>query len=222
MSRRPTVLAILALVLAAVVAGCAAAPAAPDPGADSTPPGTVVMLVRHAEKPDGSSSGIDAQGKKDDGSLTPTGWQRADRLADLFDPAGGAPLRPGLSRPVAIYAAQARGDADGARTRETVAPLAQRLGVTVNTDYGEGQEKALVQHVIGQPGPTLISWQHQGIPDIAKAFPSTTPTPPTDWPDDRFDVIWIFTKVAGGWQFTQQPEQVLPQDTDTVISADGS
>jgi len=71
--------------------------------------------------------------------------------------------------------------------------------------------------VITQPGPTLISWQHGEIPDIAKAFPSGTPKPPSDWPDDRFDIVWTFTKTADGWQFAQVPELVLPGDQDTVI-----
>ena len=52
---------------------------------------------------------------------------------------------------------------------------------------------------------------------IAKAFPSVTPKPPSDWPNDRFDIIWTFTKTAEGWQFAQVPELVLPGDQDTAI-----
>jgi hypothetical protein len=52
---------------------------------------------------------------------------------------------------------------------------------------------------------------------MAKAFPSVTPKPPSDWPDDRFDLVWTFTKTADGWQFAQMPELVLPGDQDTVI-----
>jgi broad specificity phosphatase PhoE len=98
------------------------------------------MVIRHGEKPSSSDHGMDAQGKKDDSSLTATGWQRAEKLADLFDPTSG-PLRAGLARPAAIYAAGATDDGEGQRTRETVEPLARRLGVTVNTDYGKGDEK---------------------------------------------------------------------------------
>jgi hypothetical protein len=92
-----------------------------------------------------------------------------------------------------------------------------RLGLTANTGYGAGDEKKLVEQVINQPGPTLISWQHGGIPEIAKAFPAVTPKPPSDWPDDRFDIVWTFTKTADGWQFAQVPELVLPADHDTAI-----
>ena len=44
-----------------------------------------------------------------------------------------------------------------------------------------------------------------------------TPAPPSEWPDDRYDVIWTFTKTADGWQFAQLPELVLPQDQATPI-----
>ena len=213
---RPVV-AILALVMSAAVAGCAGGPR-PTPPAEpaGVAPGTLVMVIRHGEKPDGSHPGVDAQGNKDDSSLTKTGWERANRLADLFDPVPGPP-RPGLATPKAIYAAGANDAGEGLRPRETVMPLAARLGLTMNTSYGAGEEKKLVEQAITQPGPTLISWQHGGIPDIAKAFPSVTPKPPSDWPDDRFDVVWTFTRTADGWQFAQVPELVLPEDQDTVI-----
>ena len=79
--------------------------------------------------------------------------------------------RPGLARPTAIYAAGANDNGEGARTRETVTPLADKLGIPVDTSFGKGDEKALVEHVIAQPGPTLISWQHGGIPTIADGLP---------------------------------------------------
>jgi hypothetical protein len=53
---------------------------------------------------------------------------------------------------------------------------------------------------------------------MAEAFPGVTPTPPSEWPDDRFDVIWIFTRTADGWHFAQTPELLLPQDQAGVIA----
>ena len=208
-----TLTTVVALV---VTAGCARS-GRPTPAAPPAAPDAVVMVIRHGEKPDGSDHGVDAQGKKDNSSLTATGWDRAKGLVNLFAPAQGA-LRPGLARPKAIYAAGENDDGDGTRTRETVAPLADDLGITVDTDYGKGDEQALVQHVIAQPGPSLISWQHEEIPAIAAAFPGVTPTPPSQWPDDRFDVVWVFTRTPDGWHFAQQPELVLPQDTAAVIT----
>jgi broad specificity phosphatase PhoE len=213
---RPVV-ALLALAMSAAVAGCASGPR-PTPPAVSAggAAATLVMVIRHGEKPDGSHPGVDAQGKPDDSSLTATGWERANRLVDLFDPVPGPP-RPGLATPTAIYAAGANDDGEGLRPRETVMPLVSRLGLTMNTSYGAGDEKKLVEQVITQPGPTLISWQHGGIPDIAKAFPAVTPKPPSDWPDDRFDIVWTFTRTADGWQFAQVPELLLAGDQDAPI-----
>jgi broad specificity phosphatase PhoE len=237
--------ALVALTTSAVVAGCgveslyapdlqpgAAAPSAtapseaprptpeasaPERSADNAAPGTVVMIIRHAEKPeDDSELGFDVNGVEDESSLTRLGWERAHRLVDLFDPAQGD-SRAGLVRPAAIYAARANDNGEGQRTRETVKPLADRLGIPVNIDYGKGDGTDLVEHVLAQPGPTLISWQHSEIPDIAGAFPSVTPAPPAEWPDDRYDVVWTLTKTADGWHFAQLPELLLPQDQDAPI-----
>jgi broad specificity phosphatase PhoE len=220
------IITITALATAAVLAGCGVATAPPSGatvggdavGTRPTPagPATFVMVIRHGEKPDRDSQGVDAQGREDDSSLTRIGWDRAHRLVDLFDPAQGSPRR-GLARPATIYAAGANDDGEGKRTRETVTPLAERLGIPINTSYGKGDEEALVEHVLAQPGPALISWQHGEIPAIAEAFPSVTPTPPSEWPDDRFDVVWTFTKTADGWHFAQVPELALPDDQSSVI-----
>jgi broad specificity phosphatase PhoE len=229
-TRRALLLAIttiVALAMTAVLAGCGTnttrtpdAPSSrrptPEATSDDVAPGSLIMIIRHGEKPDGANPGVDANGEKDDSSLTETGWDRAHRLADLFDPAEAHP-RPGLARPKTVYAAGANDEGEGQRTRETVQPLADHLGIPVNTSFGKGDEEALVEHVISQPWPTLISWQHGEIPAIAQAFPSVTPTPPAEWPDDRFDLIWTLTKTDDGWHFTQLPELVLPQDQASVI-----
>ena len=222
LARRALLRAIVVAVVAATVpAGCASSTAAPVAAApagttDAAPPNSLVMIIRHGEKPDGSTPGLDAKGNEDDSSLTEAGWERAHRLVDLFDPAQGTP-RSGLARPTAIYAAGANDDGEGQRTRETVAPLADKLGISVNTDFGKGDEEKLVEQVTAQPGPTLICWQHGELPAIADAFPGVTPTPPSDWPDDRFDVVWILTRTADGWHFAQLPELVLPDDQSSVI-----
>ena len=223
-----TVIAIVALAVSAALSACGtatgngtgtgAAPATSAPGLApaGVAPQDVVMLIRHAEKPDGELPGVDADGNEDDSSLTEVGWQRARLLVDLFDPAQGAP-RAGLARPAAIYAAGVTDDGEGQRTRETVAPLADRLGIPVDTEYGRGQEKKLVDRVVDEQGPILISWQHGGITEIADAFPSVKPKPPSEWPDDRFDVIWTFTRTEDGWRFAQIPEDLLPGDSTEPI-----
>ena len=170
-----------------VLAGCGAAPPPPRPRggrrrperpADAGPTrrrcraGTLVMVIRHGEKPeDDAGPGLDANGVEDDSSLTQVGWDRAHRLVDLFDPAQGA-LRPGLARPKAIYAAGANDNGEGQRTRETVKPLADRLGIPVNTSFGKGDEEELVEHVLVPAGADvdLVAAQRAPRPSPS-AFP---------------------------------------------------
>lgn len=216
-----------AMVVAATVVACSS----PTPGAGSgpgsgagpastVPNGTLVMIIRHGEKPGekktGDLPGIDEAGAPDDSSLTEVGWQRARALVNVFDP-NGAQLRPGLARPAAIFAAGANEDGEGQRTRETVAPLSKKLGVQVDSSFGKGEEEQLIEKVTSQPGPTLISWQHGEIPAIAEAFGTVTPTPPSKWPDDVYDVVWTLTKTANGWTFAQLPEMAMPGDDDKLI-----
>ncbi len=224
-----TLTVLLALVASVALAGCGGSDgpagattgkitvvAPPSPGARTGAPPDRVMIIRHAEKPDGSAPGLDADGNEDDSSLSAVGWERAHALVGLFDPVRGDP-RSGLSRPQTIYAAGVTDDGEGQRTRETVAPLAEALGLRVHTEYGKGEEKKLMKDVVELSGATLISWQHSGIPTIADAFEPVTPAPPQEWPSDRFDVVWTFTRTAGGWHFTQTPELLLPQDDPDVI-----
>ena len=73
----------------------------------------------------------------------------------------------------------------------------------------------------GQPGDgdpaRRETGRHGEIPAIAEAFPGVTPTPPSEWPDDRFDVVWTFTRTADGWHFAQLPELALPEDNAATI-----
>ena len=111
--RRPAALraltAVVVLAISAVLAACGtgttgtgmttttpAPTRSTSPEATSTPVAavSVVMIIRHGEKPGDSHPGIDANGNQDDSSLTAVGWDRAHRLVDLFDPAQGSP-RPG-------------------------------------------------------------------------------------------------------------------------------
>jgi hypothetical protein len=202
----------------------AIAPVAPAPGAglDAAPTGpaigTVIMVIRHGEKPDdeGSLPGVSVSGVEDESSLTQVGWNRANGLVNVFDPAQG-PIRAGLARPATIFAAGANGDGEGKRTRETIGPLAHNLGIQMDITYGKGDEESLIAAATSRPGPILICWQHGEIPAIAHALGSVTPAPPEEWPDERFDVVWTFTKTASGWSFAQVPEMVLPGDQTSTI-----
>lgn len=135
----------------------------------------------------------------------------------LFTPDGA---RAGLSTPTVIYASGlGAGDGEGTRPRETVGPLAAQLGIPVDTTFSRGQETQLAALAATGPGPTLICWQHESIPAIGAALTPATPAPPTVWPDDRYDVVWVFTATGTGtWRFDQVAERLLPDDGATGFS----
>ena len=174
----------------------------------------LIMIIRHAEKPAGAEApyGIDVDGNPDKHSLTVRGWMRAGALVPLFAPGSGI-SRPGLARPTAIFAAGGSGG-EGQRTRETVTPLAARLGLTFDTQYARGSEAALAQACLSQPGPTLICWQHGDIPAILAAFGNVQPEPPEEWSSSRFDLVWILTPSPDGWAFSEVPQSLLDGDSN--------
>jgi hypothetical protein len=186
----------------------------------------LIMIIRHGEKPTGTGApyGVTAEGVQDSESLTTTGWARAGALVELFAPAVG-PVRRGLVRPAAVFASNLTGPAGGsAREQETVSLVVTQLGVQLNTDYGVGDEQQLVAGLAGATSrPALICWEHDHIATIANDLGNVSPAVPQTWPDDRFDVVWVFVKIGaqGGtpsYRFYQVPELLLPGDSDTPIS----
>ncbi|MEY9886626.1 hypothetical protein ABIA35_002259 [Catenulispora sp. MAP12-49] len=214
---------------ASAQAGQAAQAAAAQPAENGGGGMDVLMIIRHAEKPTGSGApyGLTADGTQDAHSLTIQGWTRAGALAGLFDPrdATGAPaaLRTGLTRPTTVAASSAgTGGSNSKRPSETVTPAAAALGVTLQTPYSVGQEAQLAAWLTGPsgpPGPTLVAWEHSHIPDIIAHLGQVTPKPPSSWPGDRFDIVYVFTRASGGgWTFTQVPQSLLAGDSPTAIS----
>jgi hypothetical protein len=195
LSRRALLRAITAsgaLAASVLVVGCssderprggnhARNPAPFNPIAPSAAPGTLVMIIRHGEKPDksGKPPGVDINGNRtDDTSLTKIGWNRARGLADVFDPPGVQP-HPGLARPKAIYAAGVTEVGDGERTRETITPLAQRLGIPINTSFGKGDEYTMAAMATAKypPSPKPLGTSPPPHPASGQTTDSTSSGP---------------------------------------------
>ncbi|QHC23115.1 hypothetical protein [Streptomyces sp. GS7] len=219
---RRWVLAGLAAAAPVVLAGCgghkgggkktatepSGAPAAGIAASD----GTVIMIIRHGEKPDSQHPGIDEHGHKDHKSLTQRGWDRANALPKLFDPPQGHPLPAGIVHPRTIYAATDQGPNAGAhRMRQTVTPLAHKMGIKLDLTYAESQEAALAKAAVAATQPVLICWEHSRIPGIVKALGASGSGVPAKWPD-RFDLVWVFTHTKGAWHFRQVNQHLLPGD----------
>jgi hypothetical protein len=181
-------------------------------------PADQVIVIRHAEKPTSRPKrhGVREDGTSDKESLTVRGWQHAGSLAAVFAGAGGTPAEAGLGRPDHIFAAgigKKRVKAADGRTRivgshsrrplETVTPMAARLGLGPVTTHSKGEEDALVKDALARPGTVLICWQHEDIPAIGNLIIGDTKTVPQNWPEDRYDLIWVFDRKGRGWSFRQ-------------------
>ncbi len=183
--------------------------------------GDIIMVIRHGEKQQGQAApyGINLEGQRTAESLIPRGWARAGALVDLFAPRVGA-VRADLARPRAIYAT---GGPIGLLPRQTVSLVAAQLGVQEHTQYGIFDVPKLAATLIASAGPVLVSWVHPEIPDLATQLPNVTPAAPKIWPDDRYDIVWVFVKTTTsggqtGYRFSQVPQLLLPGDSSKPIA----
>ncbi|GAC1572392.1 MAG: hypothetical protein NVS3B7_03080 [Candidatus Elarobacter sp.] len=182
-------------------------------------PPTQVLLIRHGEKPPktGLPMGIKEDGSEDHQSLVVRGWQRAGALAPYF----WAPLDPALRRPTVVFSPPIDGkDGDHGRPYQTIAAVALRLGVQPVIDHVLDRETELVADVRTREGVALIAWEHKRIPRIANALLDDETTAPQQWPDDRFDVVWVFDLDASSarYRFSQVPQLLLGGDRPDLIS----
>lgn len=177
-----------------------------------------IMVIRHAEKPDGRAEGVRASGKADAEALTARGWQRAGALVRFLAPgAGRAAAHPALAVPTAIVATRAeQGAGASRRPKETVRPLADLLGLEIDDRFGRDEEPAMVASVMARDGVVLVSWVHEGIPDLVAALPGA-PAAPRAWPEDRFDLVWVLDPAGEGWRLTQVPQELLAGDRRDAI-----
>jgi broad specificity phosphatase PhoE len=179
-------------------------------------PATKIMLIRHAEKPNGDV-GLMPDGAQNPEALTALGWTRANALVGLFAPANEALPRPPLAKPLSLFASGSQ----SLRPKQTIAPLAAALNLPVATLL-KGQEAQLVAAVKTADGPALISWQHEAIPQIATLIRGRADGVPPVWSGHRFDLVWVFDLMGDGtWSFAQAPQLLLPGDSPKPIGLSG-
>ena len=173
--------------------------------------------IRHAEKPiSGRTEGVRTRGAKDDASLTVRGWTRAGALVQFFL----SPTSLGIHRPDHLFAVRFDLGFVGSsrRSRQTVRPLAETSGMRCDDRFGEGQEDLLARAVQRLQGTVLIAWSHGHIPIIAGALCPGVPIP-EEWPEDRFDLVWVIDRSGKRQTFRQVAQRLLAGDEADVAPA---
>jgi broad specificity phosphatase PhoE len=183
-------------------------------------PTTKIMVIRHAEKPNGEP-GLMPDGGENAEALTATGWRRAEALVGLFDPPGGEFADARLATPATIFASGVGHHRDSLRPQQTVTPLAAKLKYHIDTKYAKGDEARLVNEATRAGGVVLIAWQHEAIPEIAELIRGSDEDIPQHWPANRFDLVWVFDRPggSGSWSFDQVPQNLLPGDSPKPLAA---
>ncbi|KAF2720485.1 putative phosphoglycerate mutase family protein [Polychaeton citri CBS 116435] len=130
-----------------------------------------VYLIRHGEKPSDGGDGLSSQGQ-----------QRAQCLVNVFSTS--SPYGIGY-----IMAETPKSDGSRARPYDTVEPLANSLGLSVDTscDRDDSDCVANVVESYSGSGNILICWEHNALTDIVSALGDSNAP---DYPDDSFNLIW--------------------------------
>lgn len=182
---------------------------------------TKIMVIRHAEKPsnDPPPHGVTSKGEREPESLVVRGWQRAGALVCFFAPANGSFQDSSLAKPQFLYASKPTKRNGSKRPLETITPLADKLAIRINSNYSKLEAKEMLEEVFLCAGVVLICWQHEFLPEIANKILGNKTTAPQDWPEDRFDVVWVFDRDAatGQYDFKQVPQNLLLGDWATPI-----
>jgi broad specificity phosphatase PhoE len=162
-----------------------------------------VLIIRHGEKPaDADSPDLTAEGK-----------ERAEALDRLFKKSDDRP-EP-FPTPDFIFAA--KDSKKSHRPTATAAPLAKKLGLTVNADFPSDDPAKLADELFGNPkyaGKTvLISWRHGTIPTLAAKLNATGA--PDSWADSTFDRVWqIDYDAKGKATFRDLPQRLRKADAE--------
>lgn len=145
-----------------------------------------IILIRHAEKP---TKGAE---------LSVAGQERAQAYTVFFQnfalDKNSAPVRFDY-----VFAAA---DSDASqRPRLTVTPLAQALGLHVNTTYADKQYKEFAAAVLADPGYNdsniLVCWHHGEILKLASQLGAKASALPkeSDWPSKWPAAVFGWTLV---------------------------
>ena len=145
-----------------------------------------VILIRHGEKPANPEAA----------HLSKEGQKRAKELVPFLTT---NPALTNFGLPVALYATHTTKHGHGIRTQETLAPLAKKLHLPIQTpslaeDYA-GLAKSILSNPAYRGKTVLICWVHDSIPQLAAAL-GVNPEPPR-WKGDVYDRVFLISYQEG-------------------------
>ena len=179
------------------------------------------MVIRHAEKPLSfpPSYGVTLEGEREKESLSVRGWQRAGALASFFAPPDRSFHDPSLAAPQFLYASKPTRRNGSRRPLETITPLAEKLAIRINSNFPKPEAEEMLEEVFLCAGVVLVCWQQEYISKIANYILGNNTTAPQDWPEDRFDMVWVFDRnpATTRYSFQQVPQRLLMGDWATPI-----
>lgn len=156
----------------------------------------IVMIIRHAEKPD--------DGVKDP-NLSKHGFERAEALATVI-PAH-------FPRPDFLIATKRSKSSN--RPVKTITPLAGALHEKIESKFKDDAFGELAHTLLSDPKYSgrvvLIAWHHGKIPELAKALGAKDT--PDKWKSTVFDRVWEIDYQNGTATWKDLPENALPGDS---------
>jgi len=140
------------------------------------PKDAVILIIRHAEKPD---SGPD---------LSPAGHQRAEAYASYFKSFGVD------SKPLDLDTLYATADSKGSnRPRLTIEPLSKALHLQIHNQFKDREFEQLAADISSRHHEKriLICWHHGEIPELLRALGADPDKllPKGKWPATEFG--WV-------------------------------
>jgi hypothetical protein len=163
----------------------------------------VILIIRHAEKPD-DGSGLSADGEA-----------RAKAYVNYFKnfTLDGQPLK-------LDYIFAAADSKDSQRPRLTITPTSQALGLAIDSRFKDKNFQELAAEIQSKPhGKTiLISWHHGEIPELLGSLGAdpNKVVPDAKWPEDVFGWLIELRYDANGQLIETKRinENLLPDDSN--------
>jgi phosphohistidine phosphatase SixA len=162
-----------------------------------------VLLIRHGEKPPAEAESVE---------LNTQGKERAEALRKLFKKSDKR--SDPFPTPDFIFAT--KDSKKSHRPRETVTPLAKKLGLKINDSYANEDFAKLAHELLTDPkyaGKTvLICWHHGTMSELAAKLKASGV--PNHWKDATFDRVWqIDYSSKGKTTFRDLPQRLLAGDS---------